>query len=84
MGDECSPEVSSSSAEELPQKRGSLSHAVPTETSPPPPQSIVNPVHALTSSDIGEVDLEFWDLDINESPSNKALNDSSSGSGSGK
>ena len=26
---------------------------------------VISPPHSLGSSDIGEVDLEFWDLDIN-------------------
>lgn len=43
MGDEGSPEVSSSS----------------------PAVTGVSPVPSLASSDIGEVDLEFWDLDLN-------------------
>ncbi|PRD23461.1 UNVERIFIED_CONTAM: hypothetical protein NCL1_46290 [Trichonephila clavipes] len=53
LGDESSPEVSSSNISPEPNN-------VVTTTG-------VSPVPSLAPSDIGEVDLEFWDLDINES-----------------
>lgn len=53
MGDEGSPEVTSSSASPTGVVAAVLSG------------SLISPAHSLGSSDIGEVDLEFWDLDLN-------------------
>uniref|UniRef100_A0A1B6EDE1 Ecdysone receptor n=1 Tax=Clastoptera arizonana TaxID=38151 RepID=A0A1B6EDE1_9HEMI len=52
MGDEGSPEVTSSSAS-------------PGVVATVLNGSLISPAHSLGSSDIGEVDLEFWDLDLN-------------------
>jgi hypothetical protein len=61
MGDESSPEVTSScspvgAATALIGGPSSGGSAV---------GDVISPTHSLGSSDIGEVDLEFWDLDLN-------------------
>ncbi|XP_069683905.1 ecdysone receptor-like isoform X3 [Periplaneta americana] len=52
MGDEGSPEVTSSCSPATALAGGAGS-------------DVISPAHSLGSSDIGEVDLEFWDLDLN-------------------
>lgn len=56
MGDESSPEVTSSSASPT----GGVTVTAVLGNGP-----LISPAHSLGSSDIGEVDLEFWDLDLN-------------------
>lgn len=65
VGDESSPEVSSSN--------------ISPEPNPVVTTTGVSPVPSLAPSDIGEVDLEFWDLDINESSNGNTIASTSSG-----
>jgi hypothetical protein len=63
MGDECSPEVTSSCS-----PVGAATALVGSggaSTGGSAAGGVISPAHSLGSSDIGEVDLEFWDLDLN-------------------
>lgn len=78
MGDECSPEVTSScspvgAATALGGPGGASTG------------SVISPAHSLGSSDIGEVDLEFWDLDLNAHNARSGLHSGTrQGSGCGR
>jgi hypothetical protein len=61
MGDESSPEVTSSCS-----PVGAATALIGGPTSGTSGVGdVMSPAHSLGSSDIGEVDLEFWDLDLN-------------------
>jgi hypothetical protein len=78
MGDEGSPEVTSScspvgAATALVGVSGASSGG-----------DVISPAHSLASSDIGEVDLEFWDLDLNAQNARSGLHSGTRhGSGGG-
>lgn len=76
MGDECSPEVTSSCS-----PVGAATSLVGSGGA----GEVISPAHSLGSSDIGEVDLEFWDLDLNAQNARSSLHSvARHGSGGGE
>jgi hypothetical protein len=82
MGDECSPEVTSSCS-----PVGAATALVGSggaSTGGSGAGDVISPAHSLGSSDIGEVDLEFWDLDLNAQNARSSLHSGARhGSGGG-